>query len=251
MSSKVLIQKEKMVAALQKKNLLPQKLPENIIFLYQSSVMKKVREKYKTERQPFFIGDLDIVNSNLGVISRLGIGAPSLALFFEKAISLGAKKFISIGTCGSLDPLFKIRDFVIVQKAYCDEGTSLHYNKKTRESAASSSALFSAVSEKAKSNQRQLKPAQAWTTDAFYRETEDRREVFRGLGCSVVDMEASAFYSLAEFHKAEALALFVVSDELSSHDWAPQFSGLNSEIMALFELTVESIHGQIMSSKSK
>ena len=41
----------------------------------------------------------------------------------------------------------------------------------------------------------------SWTTDAIYRETPGRRKLRVDEGCEVVEMEAAAFFAVAQFRE--------------------------------------------------
>ena len=62
-----------------------------------------------------------------------------------------------------------------------------------------------------------------WTTDALYRETEEKVQVHAAAGRSLVEMEISALYCVAAYREVAAAALVVVSDELFTGKWRPGF----------------------------
>jgi uridine phosphorylase len=66
-------------------------------------------------------GDTDIA------IVSSGMGCPSMDIVLGELISLGAKRFLRIGTAGSLQAKVHYGHFVIAQGAVRDEGTTRHY----------------------------------------------------------------------------------------------------------------------------
>ena len=57
-----------------------------------------------------------------------GIGAPSFDAVFHHLVRAGARRFIRLGTCGSLQPhLIRTGDVIIAAAAYRDEGASASY----------------------------------------------------------------------------------------------------------------------------
>ncbi len=56
-----------------------------------------------------------------------GMGAPSLDIIATELISLGAKRFLRVGTCGPLQDYMKMGDFVIATSAVRDDGTTQCY----------------------------------------------------------------------------------------------------------------------------
>lgn len=56
-----------------------------------------------------------------------GIGSPALAIAFDELLRVGAKTFIRVGTCGSLQPDMGIGDLVITTGAVRLDGASKDY----------------------------------------------------------------------------------------------------------------------------
>ena len=71
------------------------------------------------------------------------------------------------------------------------------------------------------------------TTDAVYRQTWHKEQLWRDLGCAAVDMEASAFVNVSNLRGMKTAVILMVSDRhpLSSDDpawhWgAPDYAGM-------------------------
>jgi purine-nucleoside phosphorylase len=62
-----------------------------------------------------------------------------------------------------------------------------------------------------------------WTTDAPYRETEDKVISYSQEGVLAVEMEMSALFRVALYRGVELAGLLVVSDELGSLSWKRGF----------------------------
>lgn len=60
-------------------------------------------------------------------VTSTGIGCPALAIAVEELIKVGAKNFIRIGTCGSLQKHVHVGDVVIATAAVRGDGTSREY----------------------------------------------------------------------------------------------------------------------------
>jgi nucleoside phosphorylase len=129
-----------------------------------------------------------------------GVGAPLAAGFLEELIALGVNRFIACGGCGVLDQQIAAGHPVILQAAVRDEGTSYHYLPPAREVSAhpQATAALQAVLEE---SGLPFLIGKAWTTDAIYRETNARRAARLQDGCQVVEMEAAAFFAVAQFRQ--------------------------------------------------
>jgi len=151
------------------------------------------------------------------------VGAPLAVLSLEKLVASGAKEILILGFCGSLNPEYKLASPVSVAKAYSNEGTSCHYCPGQKVFPASP-GLQKAVEKRLKDRELPFLRGVAVSTDAPYRETPAWIRKMRQRGIDVVDMEASAVFGLASFHKLPAAALMIVSDELFSGRWKNGFS---------------------------
>lgn len=65
-----------------------------------------------------------------------------------------------------------------------------------------------------------FRPAATWTSDGFFRETEEKIRRRRKEGCTLVDMEASALAACARYRGKEFAEIMFTADTLSSltHD---------------------------------
>ncbi|HEY9089059.1 MAG TPA: nucleoside phosphorylase [Anaerolineaceae bacterium] len=127
-----------------------------------------------------------------------GVGAPLSAAFLEETIALGGRKFIACGGCGVLNQEIMAGHALVLRSAVRAEGTSYHYLPPAREAEASPQAVsvLRAVLER---HGVPYLTGKAWTTDGIYRETEALRAQRLAEGCQVVEMEAAAFFAVAQF----------------------------------------------------
>ncbi len=132
------------------------------------------------------------------LVAHPGVGASLAAGFLEEMIALGTHSFIACGGCGVLDKSIAVGHPVVVTSAIRDEGTSYHYLPAARESVASPAAV-QALEKTLNDRKIDYLTGKSWTTDAIYRETTAKRDLRMAEGCIVVEMEASAFFAVAEF----------------------------------------------------
>lgn len=149
------------------------KPPIGVIFCYQKSLMQYILKNHKTTKIEGFGGEMYLLNETskkIAVIGNFGIGAPIAVSILEELIAFGVKKFISIGTAGTLQKNIKIGDLIICDKAIRDEGTSYHYLKPSKYSYASKKVVNKMKAIFKKFDQKYF-IGTSWTTDAPYRET--------------------------------------------------------------------------------
>ena len=58
-----------------------------------------------------------------------------------------------------------------------------------------------------------------WTTDAFSRETHPKIQRRRAEGCLAVEMEAAAFFAVANFRQVPFGQILYGGDDISSPEW--------------------------------
>lgn len=152
------------------------------------------------------------------------LGAPQGAIVLEKLIALGAKRIWILGWCGSLQPDLHIGNLIIPTTALCEEGTSAHYpvDEKLRQT---DSILNEKLGEALQSADLSFVTGPVWTTDAIYRETETKVVEYRDKGILAVEMEMSALINVAAYRSVALAGVLIISDELSSLEWHPEFQG--------------------------
>jgi uridine phosphorylase len=155
-------------------------------------------------------------------IARVRTGAPAAAIDLEYAIAWGVRRFIVVGTAGSLQASLAIGELVVCDRAIRDEGTSRHYAEPGRY-AFPSRQLTGGLVEALERRGSPHRCGTTWTTDAPFRETRTDVRGYRAEGVAVVDMEAAALFSVARYREVEIAAAFVVSDSLAADSWQPGF----------------------------
>jgi len=170
-----------------------------------------------------------------------GVGAALTCGILEEIIARGCRKFIVCGGCGVLDSDISIGQLLIPSVAVRDEGTSYHYLPPSREVQATPEAV--AAIEKVLSAQNiPYQLCKTWTTDAPYRETVKKVKRRRDEGCITVEMEAAAFFAVAQFRGVALGQILYGGDDVSGEadwdhrNWHTQF-GIREQ---LFWLAAES-----------
>lgn len=147
-----------------------------------------------------------------------GVGAPLAAGFMDELIALGCRKFIACGGAGVLDGSLTVGHLIVPTSAVRDEGTSYHYLPPGREVAASPQAV-AAIEQVLQRDNVDYVTGKTWTTDAVYRETPAKITLRRNEGCLTVEMEAAAFFAVAQFRGVAAGQILYGGDDVSSDAW--------------------------------
>ncbi|MFO7891642.1 MAG: nucleoside phosphorylase [bacterium] len=192
-------------------------------FLY--SYIKKefsgVSTGYVNKLFPYYTFKFD---SQLITFQFPGLGAPLTGALLEESIALGGEIFIFFGSTGILKEDIVQDNLIIPSGALRDEGTSFHYIQSGRYSYPDKH-LMSLINKTFKKSGYVTHKGRVWTTDGVYRETPSKIQKVKREGCIAVDMEASALFTIAKFHKKRIAGFFVPSDLVSLKGWKQYKSG--------------------------
>ncbi|MCZ0776122.1 nucleoside phosphorylase [Lactobacillus delbrueckii] len=132
----------------------------------------------------------------------------------DPLIALGCRKFLAVGSCGTLVDI-KENDFLIPTRALRDEGTFYKYLPASRYVDLDPVAVEK-IGQGLKEQGLPFEPCTTWTTDGFFRETQDMVEYRCGEGCQVVEMECASMAAVAAKRGAEFGQLLYTADSLAN-----------------------------------
>lgn len=201
-------------------------LPADALFVFTPEDMPLMKAQWSSARraQRLFLSDVVLCPGEGPAVALVGpvIGAPQAVLLLEKMIVLGVRRVIAYGWCGSLQPHVSIGDVVMPVAVHSEEGTSAHY--PIPEAPAPSPSLLRRLEAALHSDGHfAVHKGSVWSTDAPYRETEDKVRFFQERGVLGVDMEMSALFTVAAFRGIDLAGVLVVSDDLSRLTWRHGF----------------------------
>jgi uridine phosphorylase len=147
-----------------------------------------------------------------------GVGAPLAAGLLEEIIPLGCRKFTACGGAGVLNREIAVGHIVVPSVAVRDEGTSYHYLPPAREVSASPEGV-AAIEQTLKRHGIPYIVGKTWTTDAPYRETAAKVQLRKSEGCVTVEMEAAAFFAVAQFRHVKFAQMLYGGDDVSGGEW--------------------------------
>lgn len=172
--------------------------------------------------------------------ARLGfiqapLGGAACAGVVEELLCKGAKRFLFVGSCGSLDAKVTSGHLLVTTAAYRDEGVSYHYAPPGDYIDVPTAQRLSQVLEELHVPHTRVK---TWTTDTFYRETRRNMEARRAEGCAAVEMECASIMAVAQFRGAQVYQLLYTADCLDGEDWDQRILGSMPEDLSRRNLTV-------------
>jgi uridine phosphorylase len=180
-------------------------VPERVLLCFFLDVFKQLMEEGKLVEVGHMASEMGanpvyrmVHQGQSMLVVHPGVGSALAAGFTDEMIAIGGKKFIACGSCGVLDKEISVGHPVILTSAVRDEGASYHYLPPGREALPDPQAV-AALKQACDQAGLPYRLGKAWTTDGFYRETNARREKRLAEGCIVVEMEAAAFFAVAQF----------------------------------------------------
>ena len=113
-----------------------------------------------------------------------GRGAPQAADTVETLAALGVKNIVAVGMCGAYDEKVRVGEIIAPQKAFVEEGTSLHYYGSIEASYPNGDLLEMATGFLRVGNYPIV------SSDAVYRQTFGKEQLWREKGAVGVDKDA-------------------------------------------------------------
>jgi len=190
-----------------------------VVFCFDTGLYTKLKRTIKGSIFSGLTGELYLMDNNIALAGKFGIGCPATVAFLEELTACGIIRFVGIGSAGALHNDIKLGDVVLCSGAFSDEGTSAHYPGYKLFSNPSHT-LNARLAAWWKKRQFPFVEGKAWTIDAPYRETKQKLKYFLNAGADVVEMEASAMFNIARFRKVDVANVFVVGDSISGSTWS-------------------------------
>ncbi len=199
--------------------------PEHCVICFFREVIEKLAadggarviavERSEMGEHPLY--ELDVAGRRLAFFHP-GVGAALAAGLLEEVIARGCRKFVACGGAGVLNREIAVGHVVVPSSAVRDEGTSYHYLPPSREVSPSPGAM-TAIEQILNAHDVPYVVGKTWTTDAFFRETPGKVALRKGEGCLTVEMEAAAFFAVAQFRGVPFGQILYGGDDVSGDDW--------------------------------
>jgi purine-nucleoside phosphorylase len=146
-------------------------------------------------------------------VQGTGMGMPSISIYVhELIVDYQVKNLIRIGTCGAIHPDLGIGDVVLALGASTDSGANKLRFKGMDYAPTASFSLLKQAYDVAQQKGIRVMVGNILTSDTFYQDSPELREIWAKYGTLAVEMEAAALYTLAAKFGVNALAILTVSD---------------------------------------
>ena len=187
-------------------------LPGTAIIFFMGKCIDYIREKYHARElpEPFprFLNHCPVWEISEYQLCFLdgGRGAPQACDTVETLAALGVRNILAVGMFGAFDPRINPGEVITPEKVFVEEGTSLHYYDSIEFSQPDAELLQIC------SNGLQIRTYPIVSTDAVYRQTFFKEQLWRDKGAVGVDMETSAVFSVSRYLGLRTAAILMASD---------------------------------------
>lgn len=164
---------------------------------------------YHTELWTF-----DLEGRTVGVVGT-AVGSSFAVLVAEQLAASGCQLVVSVTSSGLITPVADPPYFVVIDRAWRDEGTSLHY-LPPGEWSPGPAHLLARLEGAFEDLAVPVVAGATWTTDAPYRETATAIDHAASLGVLAVEMEAAALYAYAAARDRDVVCLAHVTNTMAT-----------------------------------
>jgi uridine phosphorylase len=179
----------------------------------------------------------------LGIVG-CAVGAPYAVLVAEQLAASGCRLLVSVTSAGVVTPLADPPYFVLIERAWRDEGTSGHYlppGEWARLDPRLSTMLDGAFDHLDEPIHR----GASWTTDAPFRETAAALASAAAAGVHAVEMEAAGLYAYAEATNRPVVCVAHVTNAMAVNgdDFEKGAANGTHRILAVTAAIADRLHG--------
>ena len=141
------------------------------------------------------------------------VGAAFAVLIAEELFASGCQFLISMTSAGQILPVRAPPNFIVIDRALRDEGTSYHYSPPS-DCGEADVQLTQLAQEALTGAGISVQVGAAWTTDAPFRETQEAINAAMQTGILAVEMEAAALYAFAKVRGRSVLCFAHVTNQM-------------------------------------
>ena len=148
-----------------------------------------------------------------------GMGMPSIGIYsYELFKFYDVDTIIRVGSAGAYTDKLNLYDVVLVDGAYSESSFAKTQNGEDKNILYGSSDVNNHIKEVAKSLGMNIHFNNIHSSDIFYKENDNFREIYDKFGCVCVEMESFALFHNANVLGKKAACLLTISDNLVTHE---------------------------------
>lgn len=144
-----------------------------------------------------------------------GMGMPSIGIYsYELYKEYDVNQIIRIGTAGAYTKDLNLYDLLLVQKCYSESSFGNTQNGSEERFKEANFALNFHIQEAASELGKHLTLAIVHSSDVFYKENDNFKEIYDKYGCLACEMESYALFHNASVLGKQAACILTISNSL-------------------------------------
>lgn len=148
-----------------------------------------------------------------------GMGMPSVGIYsYELYKYYDVKNIIRIGTAGSYSPDLNVYDVVLTNASYSDSTFAKVQNNCEDNIIEASRALNLYITQTAEEQNIHLTIGNIYSSDVFYKENDNYKEIFNKYGCVACEMESFALFHNAKVLNKRAACILTISNSFVTNE---------------------------------
>ena len=163
---------------------------------------------YHTNLYSFTLKELEV-----GIVA-CAVGASFSVLIAEQLFVSGCEILFSVTSSGIINKVNDKVDYILIDEAVRDEGTSYHY-LPPGECSYIQKDLLAVMKRSLLKEAPFVTAGKSWTTDAPYRETPSAIENMKFANVHVVEMEAAALYAFATAKNKKVICFAHITNSMA------------------------------------
>ncbi len=179
---------------------------------------KFIAEKYLKDaklinRVRGMLGYTGYYNDMRVTVLASGMGMPSMGIYsYELFKEYDVENIIRIGSCGAYVKELNLYDIILVDGAYSDSSYAFVQSGCKDNVLYASRELNDVITTVAQNKNIELEHGLIYSSDVFYKENNNFKEIYQKHGCRAVEMETFALFHNANILNKKATAILTVAD---------------------------------------
>lgn len=170
-----------------------------------------------------------------------GMGMPSMGIYSHELFKFyNVDNIIRVGSAGAYTKDLNLYDIILVNAAYSDSSYARVQNGSEEDTISASSNLNFYLQDAASNLNIPITIANIYSTDVFYKNNDNYKEIYNKYGCLACEMESFALFHNAKVLGKKAACLLTVSDNLETQEQTTAEERQNS-FKQMIEIALESI----------
>lgn len=184
---------------------------------------KKIAEEY--------LKDYKLVNTVRGIyaytgtykdkkitVMASGMGMPSIGIYsYELYKFYNVDNIIRVGSAGAYTKDLDLYDILLVSDSYSESSYAKTQNGNENNIIEASSELNNKILKSANKLNKHITLGRIHSSDVFYKENDNFKELYTKYGCLACEMESFALFHNAKVLNKKAACILTISDSLITH----------------------------------